>query len=145
MLIDVQFYLLMLGIATIIYWLIPCFWPRVRIYWLITVSILMVLSAAPLSGMIIIGLSFLGWFWSKIFLHWRYVSILWLVILTLLSPIVIQRIEIPDASIIITLGVAFFTVKIIGFTLDCYSRPAARSARDTVLYAVFFRSILLGR
>lgn len=144
MLANLNFFLPLLAFSSLIFWLIPKTFPRLRAYWLIFVSLLLISIYAPIGGIYVGYLFLLGWLSSYLFARYKNFWALFLTLVLCLGPILHTRLIFDSKSIVVTLGIAFATVRTIGLIIDNYNKPGALKFTDTLLFISFFPLYTVG-
>ncbi len=134
----------MLAVAVIVHWLLPPSLPRVRALWLIAVSVVLIAAVAPIGGLFVLGMGVYCRVAARLFEWRKHRALLALGILGTLVPMLVSRLMLEDQSMLVTLGIAFTTVKAISVVVDAYARPGSRSLTDILLFVLFFPLYTVG-
>lgn len=141
MLVDLQLFLFLLVVCLLLYWAVPASQPRSRGLVMVGISILAVTMASPIATVLCLfstGIARLG---GAIFR--RRSSTPALVVLVsaqiglILLPDVLGLLE-PRESPLVYVGLAFFGLKSIAVTIDCFKYQKEIPLLDVLLLNIFF-------
>lgn len=144
MLVYLQFFLIVLALATTVHWLIPGTRPGLRAWWLLAVSVVLVSAVAPVGGLFVVATGVFCYLMARLFVHYRNRWTLMLGCIGVLTPLLVSRLLFESDSMLITLGIAFTTVRALSLIVDAYARPQVRHLRDIQLYLLFFPLYTVG-
>ena len=127
-----------------IFWFIPKEAAWLRQAFLITTSFLFVFALAPWSALQIAWMTCVAALSLRVFNFKKNVWILWAMILLSCLPLLWHRVVDVNATILITIGVTFATLRAVSVVIDGYSGASNPSARTVFTYMFFLPLYTVG-
>lgn len=139
MFVDPQLHLYIAALAAVLYFLLPADRIRTRQWLLIAASLLLVAYAAPVAGLVAIGLSVFVFLVGRAFAARQPSKLaLWSAVAVPVAVIVGYDSVLPTGSFFDKLGSSYFAIKSITILIDCRRGELVPTLRQTLLLNLWF-------